>query len=197
MPENIDAVHELIMPDGHVTYRKSYLWAFLPLIYIRYCMNTVKKICSRWIPQSLKKRLFTDWCIEMWNVCFKRRLLDRHRWNKKLGPSKTSQIQQKLFVEKAPRSKWSPVSWATLKGQFWLAHHNFFGETRKTNKQRRIIDVEAFKTMFWRCLNRSGQSAGTSVIVIIRPEIYRASLAKFKKNFFKKNLNKFAHKIIL
>ena len=40
------------------------------------------------------------------------------------------------------RQKWACSdcsSWATLHGQFWVVHHNFFGEIRKTNKKRRII----------------------------------------------------------
>ena len=54
------------------------------------------------------------------------------------GTSKTSQIQ----VEKALRQNWSCrdcSTCATLHAQFWVVHHNFFREIRKTNKKRRII----------------------------------------------------------
>ena len=42
-----------------------------------------------------------------------------------------------LFLwQKGPCSDCS--TWATLHGQFWVVHHNVFGELRKTNKKRRM-----------------------------------------------------------
>ena len=68
VPENIDAVRELIMQDRHVTYRQRHPWAFLSPAYIQYCMNTWKKICSRWMDpaqfDNRSKKFHVD-CKEM------------------------------------------------------------------------------------------------------------------------------------
>ena len=50
--ENIGAVHKLIMPDRHVTYRKIKA-SIHPILREQLA---VRKICSRWIP--LEKKIY-------------------------------------------------------------------------------------------------------------------------------------------
>ena len=54
-------------------------------------------------------KIFTD--DESWNYAYE---LETKPQSTPCGSSKTSQIQQKLFVDEALRSKWSPVSSAKL-----------------------------------------------------------------------------------
>lgn len=71
VPQNIDAVRELIMQDRHVTYREieASLGISMTSIYkILHEHLAVKKICSRWIPHNLRidqKRARVDWCKKM------------------------------------------------------------------------------------------------------------------------------------
>ena len=84
VPENIDAVCELITQDRHVIYRKIEASLGISFTSIRSILHeylAVKTICSRWIPQNListQKRVRVDWCKEMLEKlrtwCFKRRL---------------------------------------------------------------------------------------------------------------------------
>ena len=56
VPENIDAVRELIMQDRHVTYREIQASLGVGLCCIQTILHehlAVKKICSRWIPHNL------------------------------------------------------------------------------------------------------------------------------------------------
>ena len=82
----------------------------------------VKNFCSRWISQLLKKgscwlvhRNVGDASKDVYRI-----VTDDKSWistqtnSPPCGPSKTSQMQRKLFVEKALRSKWSAVSSAKL-----------------------------------------------------------------------------------
>lgn len=39
LPENTDAVRELILPDHHVIYRKEAYWGLVPLTYFKYCID--------------------------------------------------------------------------------------------------------------------------------------------------------------
>lgn len=71
VPQNIDAVRELIMQDRHVTYREieAFLGISMTSIYkILHEHLAVKKICSRWIPHNLtveQKQARVDWCKKM------------------------------------------------------------------------------------------------------------------------------------
>lgn len=71
VPENIDAVRELIKEDRHVTYREieASLGISPPAIHtILHDHLVVKKICSRWIPHNLtnaEKKARVDWCKKM------------------------------------------------------------------------------------------------------------------------------------
>ena len=71
VPENIDAVRELIMQDRHVTYRdiESYLSISSTSIHsILHDYLAVKNISSLWIPHNLtnaQKKFRVDWCKEM------------------------------------------------------------------------------------------------------------------------------------
>lgn len=71
VPENIDAVRELIKEDRHVTYREieASLGISPPAIHtILHDHLAVKKICSRWIPHNLtnaEKKARVDWCKKM------------------------------------------------------------------------------------------------------------------------------------
>ena len=62
MPENIDAVRELIMQDRHVAYRDGISFSIL------HEHLAIKKISSRWVPHNLiiaQKKVRVDWCKEM------------------------------------------------------------------------------------------------------------------------------------
>ncbi|XP_015599901.1 histone-lysine N-methyltransferase SETMAR-like [Cephus cinctus] len=68
VPQNIDAVHELIKQDRHVTYREieaSLGFSMTSINKILHEHLAVKKICSRWIPHNLtnaQKKARVDWC---------------------------------------------------------------------------------------------------------------------------------------
>ena len=56
MPQNIDAVRELIMQDRHVTYREIEAFLHISSISIHSILHeylVVKKIFSCWIPHNL------------------------------------------------------------------------------------------------------------------------------------------------
>ena len=56
VPENIDAVRELIMQDRHVTYREIEASLGISSTSIHSILHghlAVKKVCSRWIPHNL------------------------------------------------------------------------------------------------------------------------------------------------
>jgi len=71
VPENIDAVRELIMQDRHVTYREIEASLGISPTSIHSILHkhlTVKKVCCRWIPHNLtiaQKKARVDWCKEM------------------------------------------------------------------------------------------------------------------------------------
>lgn len=71
VPENIDAVCELIMQDRHVTYREIEASLGISMTSIHKILHehlAVKKICSRWIPHNLtidQKNTRVNWCKEM------------------------------------------------------------------------------------------------------------------------------------
>ncbi|XP_037959406.1 histone-lysine N-methyltransferase SETMAR-like [Teleopsis dalmanni] len=71
VPENIDAVRELIMQDRHVIYREIEASLGISPISIHSILHkhlVVKKVCSRWIPHNLtivQKKARVDWCKEM------------------------------------------------------------------------------------------------------------------------------------
>lgn len=71
VPENIDAVCELIKQDRHVTYREIEASLGISMTSINKILHehlAVKKICSRWIPHNLtnaQKKARVDWCKEM------------------------------------------------------------------------------------------------------------------------------------
>ena len=74
VPEDIDASLELIMQDRHVTYREieaSLAISSTSKHSILHEHLAVKQVCSRRIPQSLKKDLSIDE-YKCWQ-CFKRR----------------------------------------------------------------------------------------------------------------------------
>ena len=68
LPENSDAVRELIMEDLHVTYREieATLGISSTSVYkILHEHLAVKQICSRWIPHNLteaQKKARVNWC---------------------------------------------------------------------------------------------------------------------------------------
>lgn len=71
VPENIDAVRELILQDRHVTYREIEASLGISMTSINKILHehlAVKKICSRWIPHNLtkaQKDARVNWCKEM------------------------------------------------------------------------------------------------------------------------------------
>ena len=71
VPENIDAVRELIMQDRHVTYLQIEACLCISPTSIHSILHehlAVKKVCSRWIPHNLtiaQKKARVDWCKEM------------------------------------------------------------------------------------------------------------------------------------
>lgn len=71
VPQNIDAVRELIMQDRHMTYREIEASLGISMTSINKILHdhlAVKKICSRWIPHNLtnaQKKARVDWCKEM------------------------------------------------------------------------------------------------------------------------------------
>ncbi|EFN60885.1 Histone-lysine N-methyltransferase SETMAR, partial [Camponotus floridanus] len=71
VPENIDAVRELIMQDRHVTYREIQASLGVGMNCIQMILHehlAVKKICSRWIPHNLtttQKKDRVNWCKKM------------------------------------------------------------------------------------------------------------------------------------
>lgn len=71
VPQNIDAVRNLIMEDRHVTYREIEASLDISMTSINKILHEhlgVKKISSRWIPHMLtgaQKRARMDWCKEM------------------------------------------------------------------------------------------------------------------------------------
>ena len=71
VPENIDAVHELIKNDRHVTYREIEASLDISMTSINKILHEhlhVKKVCSRWIPHNLtiaQKEARVDWCKKM------------------------------------------------------------------------------------------------------------------------------------
>ena len=71
VPENINAVHELLEQDRHVTYRKikaSLAISMTSIYKILHEHLAIKKICARWIPHNLtnaQKNERVDWCKEM------------------------------------------------------------------------------------------------------------------------------------
>ena len=105
------------------------------------------------------------------------------------GPSKTSQIQRKLFVEKALRSSWSLVSSAklihvaivpleqrcTLNSEWYTS---FVGEIRKRNKKRRIIVIahQLKSAPFW--------SAKTCVNCLTAPTWLPTTYFYFRTDLF-------------
>lgn len=70
-PENIDAVREMIEYDRHVTYREIEASLDIGMSTINTILHNklgVKKICSRWTPQSLtkdQKDARVEWCKNM------------------------------------------------------------------------------------------------------------------------------------
>lgn len=71
VPENIDAVRELIVQDRHVTYREIEASLGISTTSIHSILHehlAVKKVCCRWIPHNLtiaQKKARVDWCKEM------------------------------------------------------------------------------------------------------------------------------------
>ncbi|XP_025158379.1 histone-lysine N-methyltransferase SETMAR-like [Harpegnathos saltator] len=71
VPENIDAVRELILQDRHVTYREIEASLGISGTSIHSILHehlAVKKICSRWISHNLtivQKKARVDWLKEM------------------------------------------------------------------------------------------------------------------------------------
>lgn len=69
--ENIEAVHELIKHDRHVTYREIEASLDISMTSINKILHEhlhVKKVCSRWIPHNLtnaQKEARVDWCKKM------------------------------------------------------------------------------------------------------------------------------------
>lgn len=67
VPENIEAVREVITQDRHVTYREIGASLGLSMTSIHKILHehlVVKKICSRWIPHNLtiaQKKQRVDW----------------------------------------------------------------------------------------------------------------------------------------
>ena len=72
MAENIDAVHELIMQDCHVTYLEIEVSLGISSKSIQYSILhehlAVNRICTCGIPHNLtiaQKKVRVDWCKEM------------------------------------------------------------------------------------------------------------------------------------
>ena len=112
----------LIMQDRHVTYSEieAYLGRSLTSIpSILHEQLAPKKICFRWIPNNLwyrSKKVHVDWSKQMFEKYDRGRSLHvtthgsmrmspKQNNSPQCGFSKTSQIQRKLFVEEALRSR--------------------------------------------------------------------------------------------
>ena len=73
--ENIDAVHEMIKMDRHVTYREIQSSLGIDMKQIHTILHdrlNVKKLCARWIPHKLtdaQKENRVMWCKEMIRRC--------------------------------------------------------------------------------------------------------------------------------
>ena len=71
MPENIDAVRELLMQDRYVTYREIEASLGISSNSIHSILHehlALKRIYSRWFPHNLtnaQKKVRGDWCKEM------------------------------------------------------------------------------------------------------------------------------------
>ena len=71
VPENIDAVKEVIKQDHHVTYHEIEVSLEISIKSINKVLPkhlAIKNICSRWIPHNLtnaQKKAHVDWCKEM------------------------------------------------------------------------------------------------------------------------------------
>ena len=120
VPENIDAVRELIMQDRHVTYREIEASLGISSTSIHSILHghlAVKKVCSRWIPHNLtvaQKKARVDWCKEI---------------------LKTGD-------------------------ESWIYAYEPETKQKKSEKKQKML-LKRSKTMFWRCLNRSGKGAST------------------------------------
>ena len=134
VPENIDAVRELIMQDRHVTYREIEASLGISSTSIHSILHghlAVKKVCSRWIPHNLtvaQKKARVDWCKEILK--------------------NTIAVFQKTFIRS---------SQVTNHGSMLMSPK----QNKKKGKKQKML-LKRSKTMFWRCLNRSGKSASTS-----------------------------------
>ncbi|GBP49216.1 Histone-lysine N-methyltransferase SETMAR [Eumeta japonica] len=71
VPQNIDAVRELMMQDRHVTYREIKASLGISMTSIHKVLHdnlAAKNICWRWTPHNLsinEKQVRVDWCKEM------------------------------------------------------------------------------------------------------------------------------------
>ena len=135
MSENIDAVRKLIMQDRHATYREIQASLGIASTSIHSILRehlAAKMISSHWIPHNLtivQKKVRVDWCEEMLENAMavlqktfirtsqvmnhaSMSMSPERNNSPPCGPSKTSQIQRKLVVQKALQSllllqKWS------------------------------------------------------------------------------------------
>ena len=127
VPENIDAVRELIMQDRHVTHRDIEASLGISSTSVHSILHghlAVKKVCSRWIPHNLtvaQKKARVDWCKEI--------------------------------LKKYNRGVSKDVYKIVTGDESWI--YAYEPET----KQKMLL--KRSKTMFWRCLNRSGKRAST------------------------------------
>ena len=134
VPENIDAVRELIMQDRHVTYREIEASLGISSTSIHSILHghlAVKKVCSRWIPHNLtvaQKKARVDWCKE---------ILKKYNRGVSKDVYKIVTGDESCIYAYEPETK------------------------QKKRKKKQKMLLKRSKTMFWRCLNRSGKSAST------------------------------------
>ena len=114
------------MQDRHVTYRDIELSSQHTLDIAVTHFTAIYSIYSRWIPHNFtnaQNKIRIYWCKEMLEKYYVGASKDVYKivtadksWVYVYEPetTKTSQIQRKLFVEEALRSRWSPVSSAKL-----------------------------------------------------------------------------------
>ena len=132
VPENIDAVRELIMQDRHVTYREIEASLGISSTSIHSILHghlAVKKVCSRWIPHNLtvaQKKARVDWCKEI--------------------------------LKKYNRGVSKDVYKIVTGDESWIYAYEPETKQKKNEKKQKML-LKRSNTTFWRCLNRSGKSA--------------------------------------
>ncbi|XP_076272294.1 histone-lysine N-methyltransferase SETMAR-like [Rhynchophorus ferrugineus] len=121
VPENMDAVYKMIKLDRHVFYceiEASLSISFTNIYAILHEHLTVRKLCSRWIPQNVtiaQKKAHVDWCKEILKK------FNRGDW-------------KDVYKMVTENRRTVNSDWYTT-----ICLLEVFDEIRKTNKRRRIV----------------------------------------------------------